>query len=47
MQKNEVEELYRKYLLDFMKNSFDMMIEGEVLSFEDFEKRLSESKLEE
>ena len=42
MQKNILEELYREYLLDFMKNNFNDMIEAEVLSIEEFQRQLSE-----
>jgi hypothetical protein len=36
MSNEELQEEYRKYLLGFLTNDFEMMIDVEVLSFEEF-----------
>lgn len=46
MEKPKLEELYREYLLGFMKHSFDGMIETDVLSFEEFQEQLNEKQIQ-
>lgn len=42
-----LKELYREYLLDFMKNDFNDFIEAEILSYEEFKEQLSQNNSKE